>query len=126
MSDVKYNLTDLQEPVAQELKQSPLFRTVYSNAARLAYTPWDVRITYSQLTDVSEKGAVIQDEICVVMSPQHAKVLMAMWRDTILQYEGKFGAVPDLRDASKAFVSPATDEAKQQKSPKKRRISNVP
>ena len=124
MSESKYNMTDAPESAAQVFKQSPLFRTIYANTTKLAYTPWDVRISFSQLIDASQGSSIIEEEVCVVMSPQHAKVLVAMWQDTIHQYESKFGVVPDLREASKAFVPPDAVEPKQQKATKKRQTSN--
>lgn len=124
MSEAKYSMTDVPESATQVFKQSPLFRTIYANTTKLAYTPWDVRISFSQLIDVSQGGSIIEEEVCVVMSPQHAKVLVAMWQDTIRQYESKFGEVPDLREASKFFVPPDAAEPKQQKATKKRRTSN--
>ncbi len=124
MSDAKYNMTDAPDSATQEFKQSPLFRTIYANTTKMAYTPWDVRISFSQLVDASQGGSIIEEEVCLVMSPQHAKVVAAIWQDTIRQYENKFGEVPDLREVSKAFVPPDAAEPKQQKSTKKRRTSN--
>lgn len=124
MSDAKYKMIDTPESAPLELRKSPHFRTIYSNTTRLAYTPWDIHISFSQMSDVSQSGKAIDDEVCVIMSPQHAKVLVAMWQDTIRQYEDKFGEVPDLREPSKAFVQPDSEAPKQQKAAKKRRISN--
>lgn len=123
MSDAKYNMTDAPDSATPEFKQSPLFRTIYANTTKMAYTPWDVRISFSQLVDASQGGSIIEEEVCLVMSPQHAKVVAAIWQDTIRQYESKFGEVPDLREISKAFVPPDA-ETKQQKATKKRRTSN--
>lgn len=124
MSDAKYKMSDTPASAPLELRKSPLFRTIYSNTTRLAYTPWDIHISFSQMSDVSQSGKAIDDEVCVIMSPQHAKVLVAMWQDTIRQYESKFGEVPDLREASKAFVPPDAAEPKQPKTTKKRRTSS--
>ena len=74
--------------------QSEDYRTIYSNAASLSFTPWDFRFTFSQLVDKGAREAVVQDEACVVLSPQHAKVMVEMLQTTVAQYEAQFGVIP--------------------------------
>ena len=71
-------------------------KVIYANSNRMGVSPWDIRITFGQMSEVFGEGAVNEEMLTVVMSPQLAKVTMHSLISTIKQYEGMFGEIPDL------------------------------
>lgn len=74
----------------------PQYRQIYSNSTRMAVTPWDISVTFSSVSFSMTGPLPVQDEVTVVVSPQHAKVLARNWAKTIEVYEKKYGAIADV------------------------------
>lgn len=69
-------------------------RVFYTNAAKIQVSPWDLKMVFGQLAELD--GEVVNDEqVTVIMSPQHAKALLNHWITTIKSYESTFGAIDD-------------------------------
>ena len=77
--------------------KSPNHRVVYVNSSRMGVSPWDVRVILGQVSEVAD-GQQNQDEVTLVMSPQHAKIFLRNFETTIATYEGMFGKITDLTD----------------------------
>ena len=107
--------------------QGLAFRKIYSNATRMALSLWDIQVTFSQGVSGPD-GQVMEDEVCVIMSPQHAKALLNNWQSTIDKYEEIFGSITDVvAIASMASVSRSQEDGADRatkKLPKKRSSSN--
>jgi hypothetical protein len=75
----------------------PDHREIYSNTTKVGFGPWDIRLIFGHIVEgASPSQQVSEDLVTIVMSPQHAKVLIASWEKVIKAYEGQFGAIPDL------------------------------
>jgi hypothetical protein len=73
------------------------YREIYANVSRVALSAWDLRIVFGQSVEGEKPGTLtIKDMFTVVMSPQHAKVLLDSWVQAIKTYEDNFGVIPDL------------------------------
>lgn len=73
------------------------FVTLYTNDTQVQITPWDLRITFGEITDLptsERREIVIKTTGEVRMSPQHAKRLADLLIGQIARYERNFGAIP--------------------------------
>jgi hypothetical protein len=64
-------------------------KTFYSNGTHLGFSPWDIRI---KLMEIIDKDNLTEHGI-VIMSPAHAKALLAALQSTVQQYEDKYGEI---------------------------------
>lgn len=74
----------------------PEHKEWYSNTTRIGVTPWDVHIVFGHVIEHGPAQQNIEDLVSIVMSPQHAKVLLGQWAQAIQTYEAQFGPIPDL------------------------------
>lgn len=75
--------------------QSSEHREIYTNTTKIGLTPWDLRIVFGHAVQ-KPNGFASEDLVTVVMSPQHAKVLLGAWTKALENYEKMFGEVKDL------------------------------
>lgn len=87
---------------------SPDHKYVYINGSRMGFSPWDFRIICSSAKDNNGDG-VNEDQVTLIMSPQHAKVMLQNWITTIKGYEELFGLIPDLGAMLKAAKKKTKD-----------------
>ncbi len=87
------------------------FREIYTNGVRLGITPWDIRIIFS-CTKLINSQPVNEDQVSMVMSPQHMKAMQKHFDAMIQSYEENFGLIPDLTGAMTASVKGTTDPLK--------------
>ena len=89
--------------------KAPDYREIYSNVSRVAISPWDLRLVFGQTVEGATQGQlVMQDVMTVVISPQHAKILLESWTTAMKTYETHFGEVPNLTAAVNAFIAKQT------------------
>lgn len=76
---------------------------VYANVAQIASTPFDIVVTFGRIAAVPFREGteradelLVQSQVQVFMSPQHAKVLLRLLTVQITNYESKHGAIPAL------------------------------
>lgn len=89
---------------------------VYSNFAQIGLTPWDVRVTFSQVGEHEVDKTGVMDLATVIMTPLMAKVLAHVLRENVLSYEKQHGQIvvpPSLIRKASETESPA--EADQSK-----------
>ena len=67
--------------------------TLYSNFAQIGLTPWDVRITFSQLGEHEVDKTGVMDLATVIMTPLMAKVLTHVLRENVALYEKQHGQI---------------------------------
>lgn len=70
------------------------YAAVYSNFAQVGLTPWDIRITFSQLGEHEIGVTGVSDLTTVIMTPLMAKVLVQVLRQNVLLYEKNHCAIP--------------------------------
>lgn len=94
------NQQEAEKETPERNTQSPSFQTVYSNAASLVRTPFDVRINFgltkTQVAAPVDGSISMMNEIqtTVIMSPQHAKVLAYIFLREVKIWEAQYGAIP--------------------------------
>ena len=75
----------------RKIKQSANFKTVYANHTRVASSFYDIRIFLGQ-SNISPTGEItVEEDICVIMSPECAKGFSENVVKTLSQYEHIFG-----------------------------------
>lgn len=93
--------------------QEPPIPTVYSNATRMMFSIYDFRLLFSEQMVEGDGQFVQVDRVGVVMSPQHIKKLMRSVNAKLVEYEARFGPIPEQDDdaQNEEESSPAaTDE----------------
>jgi hypothetical protein len=84
-------------------------REVYTNTSKIGMGPWDLRLIFGHLIEgATASQQIIEDLVTVIMSPQHAKVLLSSWQNAIKTYEETFGVIPDLTDKVNALIAKET------------------
>lgn len=87
--------------------QSPEHREIYTNTTKIGVTPWDLRIIFGHAVQRATSFSS-EDLVTVVMSPQHAKVLLGAWTKALENYEKAFGEVKDLTALTKTTTKAAS------------------
>ncbi len=67
---------------------------VYANQVGIAISPWDFKFQFGLITEASESILKAQEQVCVYMSPQHAKAFLELAMRQVSLYEEKFGPIP--------------------------------
>lgn len=63
------------------------FVTIYANSAKVEASVWDIRIRLGQIEEASATQLVINEVVCVYMSPEHAKAFLKVLETGIENYE---------------------------------------
>jgi Protein of unknown function (DUF3467). len=66
------------------------YRSIYANSARLRTSLYDFSFVLGEISADDDK-LECEDRVQIVMSPQHAKVLLAILDRNVRAYEEKFG-----------------------------------
>jgi hypothetical protein len=77
---------------------------VYANSAQLEVTPWDFTLIFGEIQRYgpSPSEARIEQQVAVVMSPQHAKALLGILSGNVAEYEQRVGEIRLLQQATEA------------------------
>jgi hypothetical protein len=87
----------------------PNHQEIYSNTTKVGFGPWDIRLIFGHIIEGAlPTQQVSEDLVTVVMSPQHAKVLIASWDKVVKAYEAQFGTIPDLTNVVEAMNTAVT------------------
>ncbi|MDY5969924.1 MAG: DUF3467 domain-containing protein [Bacteroidales bacterium] len=67
---------------------------IYSNLAVISHTPSEIYLDFAQMAPGNPEGtAVVNSRI--IMSPMHAKRLLAALADNVKKYEEQFGTIKE-------------------------------
>ncbi len=80
---------DIQKPLEIEIDESTA-QGVYSNMVMIAFSPSEFVLDFAKILPGLAKAKV---QARVLMTPQHAKLLLKALEDNIKQYEERFGEV---------------------------------
>lgn len=95
------------DPKPLPSEQAPHYRLVYSNAVNMYKTAWDFRFDFGTLQGgTAGRPLLNQEQVSVVMSPQHAKVFTIIALGEIKKWEDKFGEIKLSEAVIKAFNLP--------------------
>ncbi|HVN49435.1 MAG TPA: DUF3467 domain-containing protein [Bacteroidota bacterium] len=105
---------DMNEPVQQQINielGEKEAEGIYSNLAIITHSPAEFIIDFTRVLPGIPKARV---HARVIMTPQHAKMLLNALRDNVDKYEKKFGEINLLGDvlgaAPLGFQAPPKDE----------------
>lgn len=113
-------------PAAPQLAQPPLrraadFKYIYANNCNLRPAAFDFAFTFTQIREAPEGGGLINEEqVSVVVSPQHFKAIAKQFNDALKQYEAINGELkmagaqvvaPDVRDRLQQIMDSARTKA---------------
>lgn len=75
--------------------RTPYFRSIYSNALKLASSPVEVRLTFARVTDnVGEgTGIVNEEEVCISINPAIARIMVAQIGQLLDNHEKLWGEI---------------------------------
>jgi len=73
---------------------------VYANQVGIAVSPWDFVFQFGQIIEADERKLKAQEQVCVYMSPQHAKAFVMLATRQLKVYEEKFGSIPEPKHTS--------------------------
>ena len=99
MSEDRIPLTDEMKKRKQravEHTKSPEHTTIYANSAMIGPGFYDMRINFGQIIESDDEKVVIENRLCVVMSPQFAKAFLQVIQKNVKKYEDEFGTIKTL------------------------------
>jgi hypothetical protein len=84
---------------AIELRRDEHHVTAYSNTAAVAIGFFEIRIAFGEIVQSGPEKLVLDNNVTVIMSPEHAKRLVTVLETNVRQYEERFGKIRDMPDA---------------------------
>jgi hypothetical protein len=66
----------------------------YVNNTNASFSNFDLRLTLGQIADVSDDKILVDPQVVVFMSPEHAKAVVAILSRQIETYEKNNGVIP--------------------------------
>jgi hypothetical protein len=73
--------------------RSEQYAIIYSNYAQCSFTPWDIRITFSEIGEVEVDQAAYIDRTTMTLPPAVAKALITVLQQNVALYEADFGEI---------------------------------
>ena len=61
--------------------------TFYANNTQVAISPYDLRLTFGQVADLTDKGVTVEPQTMVLMSLDHAKAVRDLLISQLDKYE---------------------------------------
>src|SRR5262245_56025407 len=74
-------------------EQNENYFTAYTNGVGIAHTIFDVQLHFSEVRVKSPQDVVNEAFATIIMSPQHAKLLLHHLKNNIDLYESRFGEI---------------------------------
>ena len=67
--------------------------SAYANQAQITSSPFDVRLAFSEMQPDEAGELIALERATIVMSPQHAKIMLLLFNQNIVRWEEKFGQI---------------------------------
>lgn len=81
-----------------EVRQTSPFYSSYANSAQVQVTYFDFRISFGEMSEITPTKLVVTNNMQVVMTPEHAKLLVGILSRNVENYEKQFGAIRESQD----------------------------
>ena len=76
--------------------KAPDYKVAYCNTLRMGAGPYDIQMMFGAIRERNgPDDQVVEEQMLVIISPQHAKAMFNSLRITIETYETNFGIIPD-------------------------------
>jgi hypothetical protein len=72
----------------------------YVNNTSAMVSNFDVKLTFGQLSEASEEKLVVDPQLVLFMSPQHAKAVVDLLATQLKAYEATHGPIPQAKSKS--------------------------
>jgi hypothetical protein len=99
------------DEVRKQTKISDDFYTIYSNHARITFSQFDFRVFIGEIYATAIGGTEIIENLCIAMSPQHAKAIVKILQNMLTSYENNFGPLPSPATFPQQAPAPASEAA---------------
>jgi hypothetical protein len=67
--------------------------SIYANNAQVRVLPWDIRIDFGEVSEITGGEFVVERKAYITMSPTHAKAFLKVLEDDLSNYEKQFGKI---------------------------------
>jgi hypothetical protein len=74
---------------------------IYCNHFGIAQSPFDVRLTFAEITDVTNDTVEVRERVQVTMSLPFAKIVSEMLSDRVKAIEEAHGPIANIADEGK-------------------------
>lgn len=84
---------------APVIRKAADHKTIYANVIRTGITPFDVRIIFGQVAEITPGDPVVQqvdDLATVIMSAEEAKAMILIVQQAVDGYESMYGEIRNL------------------------------
>ena len=71
--------------------------SVYSNNAYTMFTPWDIRLLFTEIVPLTNGTASAIMRGSIVMNPGHAKAFLATLEQSVKLFEAQFGEIKSMQ-----------------------------
>jgi hypothetical protein len=90
-------------PPPQRNTRSSNYVSTYSNNVQMRITPFDFVLTFGDVVNIEGNVLTVEENVRIVMSPEHAKVFSKLLAENVSQFEKQIGTIvsPPQPDASK-------------------------
>jgi hypothetical protein len=68
--------------------------SLYANSTNMETSFVDFQLFFGDIIEASAERLVTEDKLRIIMSPQHAKAVLALMERQIKAYEDAFGVIP--------------------------------
>jgi hypothetical protein len=91
MSNEKPTMPNTTQPL--ETIRTEKFSKIYTNSCQLEVSPWDFTFTFGELKRLGGSSTKVEEQMAVIMSPQHAKALLGILASNVSEYEKQVGEI---------------------------------
>jgi hypothetical protein len=100
----------IKTPDAPERIRDSDFVSVYANQSQVTSSPFDFRLTFSEMQPDQRGEVQVHERVAVVMAPMHAKALHMLLGTNIQRHEQAFGEINIDRILKLAETAPDNEE----------------
>lgn len=84
----------MPDPQPQRNTRSANFVSAYSNNIQIRVTPFDFVFVFGDVQGIDGTTLLVDENVRILMSPEHAKVFAKVLSENVVQYEKQVGTIP--------------------------------
>jgi uncharacterized protein DUF3467 len=94
------------------ITRSEIYKEIYVDTVSAGLSPWDIRLIFGRLTSNPNDIVVNEQQVSLIMSPQHAKALLSILIKNIVVFENTYGVI-GVPPEFQINLSPKSQDSKQ-------------